>query len=297
MRSVGIKLLALLLSSLLVLCSCGSFVSSVTPDKPQKVAVLLSSLAEMWQEAGGTVDITVGETVERGLVPQSTPTVDSGAGKTVNTELLISLKPDLVICSADIPAQVEAEAILRDTGTPTLLLHVETLTDYVNALKQMTDITGNRKAYENAVAMRERIDALIETTQPTLSDTDILFVRAGSTAASTKAKSSQDHFAAAMLKELGCNNLADQAPLSLDTVGMESILIADPDFIFFSLMGDETAAKANIEALLLTDTWQALSAVQNGRYAILDRSLFHFKPCQRWETAYHTLISLLINKF
>lgn len=290
MRSAS-KLILLLLSAALLLCSCSSAVPSATPDKPQRVAVLFSSLAQMWQEAGGKVDITVGETVERGLVPQTTPTVDSGAGKTVNVELLISLKPDLVICSADIPAQVEAEALLRETGTPTLLLHVETLSDYVAAMKQMTDITGLPQAYENAVAMRSRVNALVQTAAPRLSQTEILFVRAGSTAASTKAKGSEDHFAADMLRELGCVNLADNTPLTLDTLGMEAVLASDPDYIFFSLMGNESAARANVESLLRTDTWQALSAVKEGRYVILDRSLFHFKPCGNWETAYQTMIS------
>ncbi len=293
MKHGSAKFAVLILAVALLFCACGSVVPSVSPDKPQRVAVLLSSFAQMWQEAGGTVDITVGEAIERGLVPENTPIVDSGAGKTVNVELLISLKPDLVICSADIAAQVEVEALLRETGTPTLLLHVETLTDYIAAMKQMTDITGDRAAYENAAAMGERVRALTKTTAPRFADTDILFVRAGSTASSTKAKSSQDHFAADMLRELGCTNLADETPLALDTLGMEAILAADPDFIFFSLMGDGTAAEANVKALLLTDTWQALSAVQNGRYTILDRSLFHFKPCQNWEKAYHALVEIL----
>ena len=37
------------------------------PIKPKKVAVLTSSLADLWITAGGHVDITVGETVERGF--------------------------------------------------------------------------------------------------------------------------------------------------------------------------------------------------------------------------------------
>ena len=36
-------------------------------EKPQRVAVLFSSFADVWETAGGRVDITVGESVERGL--------------------------------------------------------------------------------------------------------------------------------------------------------------------------------------------------------------------------------------
>lgn len=288
------SVLALLLAITLTLCACGSFVPSVRPDAPQRVAVLFSSLAEIWVEAGGTVDITVGEAVERGFAPEGTPLVDSGAGKTVNVELLIAGKPDLVICSADVPAQVEAAQILADTGTPVLVLHVETFDDYLEALRAMTAITGSTAAYERGLAQKKQIETLLASeTATAISGKTVLFVRAGSTASSTKVKGSDDHFAAMMLRQLGCVNVADGHPLSLDSLGMEAMIAADPDFIFFSLMGDEQAARANVESLLNTPAWQTLSAVKNSRAFVLDRSLFHFKPCGRWPEAYHTLATML----
>ena len=72
------------------------------PKRPENVAVLFSSFAEMWTLAGGEVAVTVGETIERGFAPADAALVDEGAGKSINLELLISLKPDFVICSADI---------------------------------------------------------------------------------------------------------------------------------------------------------------------------------------------------
>ncbi|MCQ2433362.1 MAG: hypothetical protein MJ175_12230, partial [Clostridia bacterium] len=94
-----------------VFVSCGNTETAEKPavtDTPKNTAVLFSSLAEAWETAGGVVSITVGESVERGFATQDTPLVDDGAGKAINTELLLSLEPDLVICSADLPAQVEA---------------------------------------------------------------------------------------------------------------------------------------------------------------------------------------------
>lgn len=286
-------LLALFLATALLLTSCGSVVPSITPDKPQRVAVLFSSLAEIWLEAGGTVDITVGEAVERGFAPEGTPTVDSGAGKTVNVERLIAEKPDLVICSADIPAQVEAARILEATGTPTLVLRVDTFDDYLEALKAMTAITENEAAYARGLAMKAEINALLATHAAACEGKTVLFVRAGSTASATKVKGSDDHFAAEMLRELGCVNIADGNPLSLDSMGMEAVIAANPDFIFFSLMGNEPAARANIETLLATEPWQTLDAVKNGKTFILERSLFHFKPCARWLNAYVALAEML----
>ena len=49
-------------------------------EKPKTVAVLFSSFAEVWTLAGGNVDITVGESVERGFADEKSVLVDSGAG-------------------------------------------------------------------------------------------------------------------------------------------------------------------------------------------------------------------------
>ena len=55
----------------------------ILDKRPERVAVLFSSFADIWLTAGGRVDITVGESVERGLVPDGTPLVDDGAGGVV----------------------------------------------------------------------------------------------------------------------------------------------------------------------------------------------------------------------
>lgn len=259
---------------------------------PENVAVLFSSLAEIWLDAGGEIAITVGETVERGLAPEGTQLVDEGAGKTVNLELLISLQPDLVICSADIPAQVEAEALLRTAGIPTLLCRVESFSDYLAALDAMTQITGCREAYEAGAALQSEIDAVLKQSQA-FAEKEILFVRAGSTAASTKAKLPEDHFACAMLEEFGCRNIAEAAPVLLDGLSMETILLADPDHIFFSLMGNPDTALAHVQTILEGEAWGQLTAVREGNVTILPRELFHFKPCGRWAEAYAFLADVM----
>lgn len=282
----------LLLSTLL--CGCNTSVEPTdTPvEQPETVAVLFSSLAEIWLDAGGEIDITVGETIERGFAPEGTPLVDEGAGKTVNVELLLSLKPDLVIVSADIPDQMKAVAVLEKAGIDTLMYHVESFTDYVTVLADMTEITGDTTGLDAAVAMEREIQATLSSAT-FVAVPDILFVRAGSTDASTKAKLAEDHFACAMLEEFGCHNIAADAPILLDGLSMEEILLSDPDYIFFSLMGNEDSATAHVEELLAGETWGQLTAVQEGRVFILPKELFHFKPCGRWAEAYRYLANIL----
>ena len=285
--------LFLLILSLISLSACDRQAEDSDPSAtpPTRVAVLFSSLCEVWQAAGGTVAITVGESVERGLVQEGIPLVDSGAGKSINTERLLAERPDLIVYSPDIPAQVAAAELCAAAGIDTLPLRIETFPDYVEALKKAAAITKSTDAVAVAEEMRAAIDAFKASTPG--SEKTVLFVRAGSTASSTKAKRSEDHFAAAMLSELGCSNIADSASLLVDTLSTEAILEADPDCIFFSLMGSEEAARANVEAILARPEWQALRAVKNGNVTILPRELFHYKPCGRYVQAYAFLADAL----
>ena len=273
-------------------------------EKPKKVAVLFSSFAEVWQTAGGMVEITVGESVERGFAPDTAVLVDAGAGKTINQELLIEAEPDLVICSADIEAQVKTAELLHDAGIPAACFRVEVFEDYLRMLKVCTDITGDADAYqEHGMAVQERIRVLLDEIT-VAEDGDIadesegtrqkiLFIRAGSGASATKAKTAEQHFAAAMLKEIGTDNIAEEAPMLLDGLSIEAILQADPDYIFISTMGDAEAAVAHMDSVLQEPTWQSLTAVQEGNYAYLPKELFQFKPNGRWDEAYEYLIDLV----
>ena len=260
---------------------------------PQKTAVLFSSHAEVWALAGGTVDITVGESVERGFASETAILVDGGAGKTIDVEALLAAKPDFVIGSSDIPAQAEACSMAAKAGIPAALFRVDTFEDYLSLLRICTDITGNYEVYETCgTAVQTEIAAILKETE-SLSQKDILFIRAGSSDSATKAKRAPENFVCSMLQELGTYNIADDAPLLLDGLSLEHILIRDPDFIFISTMGDETAAKAHMETLLQQEGWCELSAVKNDSYAFLPRELFHFKPNARWAAAYWYLAKLL----
>ena len=257
---------------------------------PRRVAVLFSSLADVWVSAGGEVAVTVGESVERGFAAADTILVDAGAGKTVNTELLINAAPDLVICSADVAAQVNVASLLREWGIPAACFRIESLSDYLRVLKICTALTGKPEKYEeNGTAVAERIDSMLRELPRT--EERILFVRASAT--SVKAKNAADHFAAAMLEELGTYNIASTAPILLDGISEEVLLREDPDRIFVSFMGDEESARAALES---NAVWQSLSAVREGRCHYLPKELFQYKPNARWAEAYEYLIDLLYEK-
>ncbi len=274
---------------------CGNKI--VLQQKPQKVAVLFSSFADIWVTAGGSVDITVGESVERGFADDTAILVDSGAGKSIDTELLIASKPDFVICSADVPAQQETAQLLKTAGIPCASFRVETFEDYLSVLKICTDITDNKDLYKTyGTDIKENIDLLLTKAENQSTDQKILFVRAGSGASATKAKTADDHFAAAMLKELGTYNIAENAKVLLDDLSLEEIIMEKPQYIFISTMGDENAAKEYINNLFSQPQWQAVEAVKNENYIFLPKELFQYKPNSCWDKAYEYLINVLYEK-
>lgn len=264
------------------------------PEKPEKVAVLLSSLADLWITAGGSVDITVGESVERGFAPETVILVDDGAGKTIDLEGLIAANPDFVLYSSDLSGQLECADTLRAAGIPAAGFRVETFGDYLRVLKICTDILGTPDRYaQYGTDLKAEIDAMTAVARAQESQPDILFVRAGSSARYTKAKTAENHFVCAMLKDLGTYNIAEKAPVLLDGLSTEEIVLSDPAFILFTTMGDEGAGQAYMESLISDPVWQTLTAVKEGNVHQLPKELFQYKPNARWGEAYAYLIELL----
>lgn len=134
---------------------------------------------------------------------------------------------------------------------------------------------------------------VLETVESAEEQPDILFIRAGSKYSATKAKTAAENFVCAMLRELGTYNIAENAPVLLDGLSLEEILLADPDYIFISTMGDEAAARAYMDEVLAGEAWQSLTAIREGRWTYLPKELFQFKPNARWDEAYAYLAALL----
>jgi len=268
---------------------------------PTRVAILFSSYAEIWKVSGGEVAVTVADSVERGFAGSDAVIVDGGGGHTsIDTELLIAASPDFVVGTADYPIQVDVCELLASQGIPSALFKVESFEDYLEVLGVFTDILGTKDKYgEHGIAVKSKIVASLEKVRAYLAKNPekaakMLFIRAGSSQRSTKAKLASDNFACAMLEEIGLYNIANKAPVLLDGLSVEEIVISDPSWIFVSMMGeDEGAVKDNINSLFAKDGYSSVCAVVGGRVVFLPKNLFHYKPNHRWAEAYEYLIELL----
>lgn len=310
------RLLALGLLLLLALAGCGaqggeaqgetgpgddtalSFTDSlgheITLDgPPQRVAALMGSYAETWLLAGGELAGATNDAItERGL-ELGEETVNLGRIQQPDVEQLIALEPDLVLLSAETEGQLALEETLAQAGIPAAYFQVDDFDDYLVMLRICCDLTGREDLYEeNGARLQERIDEIISSV-PDGAAPRVLYLRAYSTG--VKAKGA-DTLAGAMLEDLGADNLAEGEGASLlEELQLETIVQLDPDFIFVTTMGsDDDKAMEQMEQLLTSNpAWASLTAVQEGRYHVLPKDLFHYKPNARWDESYEMLYDIL----
>ncbi len=98
-----------------------------------------------------------------------------------------------------------------------------------------------------------------------------------------------------MLAELGASNITDADKSLLSDYSLESLVKADPDFIFLLPMGDsdEAAQKALKDQTTANPAWKELTAVKKDRVITLDPKLFLYKPNNNWDDAYEELYEAL----
>lgn len=259
---------------------------------PKRVAALLGSYTETWLLAGGeVVAVTQDAYDERGLeLPEDT--VNLGANQQPDLEALFAAEPDLVLLTPDLDGQMGLRDSLEAAGIPAAWFKVETFDDYLNMLKICTDLTGRSDLYQkNGLDIQSEIDAAIASVPEGEAPT-VLLLRAYSSG--VRAKNS-DNIAGAILKDLGAANIADSDSGLLEDLQMESILAADPEFIFVTTMGaSQEAALESLDELLHSDpAWQTLTAVKEDRVEVLPKDLFHYKPNARWGESYQMLAELM----
>ena len=266
----------------------------VTVDRPQRVACLISSFTDIWHLAGGTKQIVAATdaTWRYFDLPLGDDVVNLGSSKALNLEELIACEPDFVLASCGTDRNVELESALSDMGINTAYFSVDNIDDYLRVLEICTQITGAEENYETyGTDVKAQADQAISRADG--SAPSVLYIRA--TGSSCKVKNSQGSVLGEMLKEMGCENIADRDNGLLEQLSIEAILQEDPDYIFVVLQSEDISeAEAILESTLLSNpAWSSLTAVKEGRYYVMDPNLYNLKPNARWGDAYEMLADIL----
>ena len=264
------------------------------PATPERVAVLLGSYADVWCLAGGQdslvaaasdawtdFDLNLGEDV-----------ANLGSLMEPNLEELIASAPDLVIASSNTTSNVELLPSLEQLGVPVAYFGVNSFNDYLEMLDVCTRITGHPENYQTyGLDVQAQVDKAKE--QNDGSAPTVLLLRSAST--SCKVKNSKGTVLGEILADLGAVNIADSDTGLLEDLSLERIIADDPDYIFVVFQGsDQAAAQKTLDAALTSNpAWETLSAVQNGRFYIMEKELYHLKPNARWGEAYQKVADIL----
>lgn len=266
----------------------------VTVDRPQRVACLIASFADIWCLAGGAEQIVAATDATWTYydLPLRDDVVHLGASKELNLEQLLACEPDLVLASCGTDRNVALEETFDQMGLNAAYFSVNSFDDYLRMLRVCTQITGNAENYEiyGSTVQMQVENALLRAdgTRPS-----VLYIRA--TGSSCKVKNSEGSVLGEMLAALDCENIADRDNSLLEQLSMEEILLADPDYIFVVLQSANPAdAQEVLETTLLHNpAWGSLTAVREGRYYVMDPNLYNLKPNARWGEAYEQLADIL----
>ena len=298
-RLLSVILICVLLAS----CSPGADPSEgITDDlgrtvplgKPERVACLLGSFAQIWQLAGGQAVAAPDDAwVDLGL-DMAPDAVNLGSTKNLSLEALFSAEPDLVLASVNTAQNLQWQQTLEAAGIPVAYFEVSDFEGYLRLLKLCTDLTGRADLYErHGLAVQQQIDEAVEKAQARGTAPRVLYLRISGSG--VRAKNSKGTVLGQMLLALGCVNIADADETLLEHLSMEHILMEDPDYIFIVQQGDDTeAARAHLERFFEENpAWASLTAVREGRVFQLDKQLYNLKPNDRWGEAYLALEALL----
>lgn len=268
-------------------------------NKPERVAALLGSFADVWMLAGGELCASAEDAWEDFELDLGNA-VNIGGAHSPSLELLISANPDFVIASASTASNVEMKETLENMGITVAYFDVDNFSDYLNMLNICTDITERKDLYErNGLVIKVQIDKIkAQYAKADIPDAQrkILLLRAASSF--VKAKGSNGTILGEMLYDMGCINIADSDTSLLENLSVEAIIREEPHHVFVVTMGsDAEAAKRSFENMIKENpAWSTLDAVKNGRLHVMDKKLFNLKPNVRFAESYEILYEKLTEK-
>ena len=265
----------------------------VTVTSWDRTAALMGSFADVWYLAGGQVCAAAEDAWEDFSLDLPEETVNLGRLHGPSQDALLAADPDFVIASSKIAAHLELEETLENCGIAVAYFDIADFQSYLRLLKICTDLTGCQEAYETyGTAQELRIREILEGSEDREAPR-VLVLRAS--AASIRVKNSDGTMLGGMLRDFGCENIADSDASLLENLSVEAIALEDPDRIFFVQTGDDLqSVRENVEALFRDNPlWTQLTAVQTGRVHIMEKELYNLKPNARFAEAYENLARIL----
>lgn len=281
--------------------------NSITIQKnPANTVNLYASFTTLWYEAGGSVSGCIGgnssqelykEYIGRDITSDEDMTVvaTSSSGKKWDTEKIIALNPDLIICSTAMSGYSTIQAPAEAAKIPLIAVSYDDFSDYLKWFKVFCNLTGHAELWDS-VAMKS-LDEVVEVLAeiPTGKGPSVFSMFSG-------AKSLQANTSATvvggMINAMNASNIVDEwnnttGAERLD-INLETVFSVNPDIIIIQCHAGPDVAREQVESTYGSNpVWQSLKAVREGKVFYLEKTLFHNKPNSRFAEAYQKLAEIL----
>ena len=253
--------------------------SSLFAAAPRNVVAVSKSVAELWTLSGGTLAGTTDDALGLAGVENA---VSVGSVHAASLEAILSVNPELVILTLDIPVHKSINENLKNLGIKTYIADVKSFSDYEKIITDFTKLTGRKDLLKtNVTDVKKKISKIIASNKNGSQKT-YCFIRASS----TKNKVLKDHFGNEIFSDLGLKSIIEDDSL-LEELSAEELLSKNPDYIFVIFMGDEKKGRESFNsAYEKNPVWSELKAVKNKHVIFLPKDLFNYKPNARWAEAY-----------
>ena len=213
--------------------------------------------------AVGAGDLVVGVD-EYSDYPAEVLNITKVGSYTLNTEIIISLQPDLIISSDLVPlSQLE---LLEDNGIPFVILATRTLEDVLKDIRLVGILTGQVEAANDlADSLEDRIDAVTEKTQAEGVVKPRVYLEyypywtygPGS-------------FGDNLIALAGGMNIAENTSSEYPMLSSEFIIAQDPEVIIYTV-GYMTTTTA--EEISSRPGWYSITAVEEGNISSIDDNI------------------------
>lgn len=281
--------------------------NNITIQKnPAKTVNLYASFTTLWYEAGGSVSGCIGgsssqelyeEYIGRDITADAGMTVvaTSSSGKKWDTENIIALKPDLIICSTAMSGYSTIQAPAEAANIPLIAVSYDDFSDYLKWFKVFCNLTGHTELWDSVAmkALDEVVEVLTEIPAEKGPSVFSMFSGANSLQANTSAT-----VVGGMINAMNAVNIVDNWDNSTGAerldINLETVFSVNPDIIIVQCHAGAEVAKEQVKEVYGENpVWQSLKAVKDGKVFYLEKTLFHNKPNSRFAEAYQKFAEIL----
>lgn len=235
----------------------------------QRIVSLAPSNTEILFAIGAGSQV-VGRDTYSDYPAQAKNVTDIGGGLTaLNTELILSAKPDLVLAAPLTPPEQIAE--LEKIGlTVYVLPNPKSFDDLYANLRTAAQLTGRESEAAALVdALQARVDAVVRKLA-NVTEKPLVYYELDATDPNAPYTSGPGTFVDLLIRQAGGTNLGADLQGEWAQVSVEQLLAKQPDLI---VLGDNTYGGVTSDQVKARAGWDALKAVQENHIFIFDDNL------------------------